>query len=119
MTITQYTLPELLELLDVTPKQLAETADIDEGTVRHNLDQSPDGLKTHVTTATAIANALGVHRNEIIWPRGTSENGRNAGHHTVSIESNCRQPRSSQRTDVCRTCFTALPKVGICDYCTT
>lgn len=118
MTITQYTLPELLELLDVTPRQLAKAADISEGAVYRNLDMSPDGLKTHDTTANAIAAALGVNKHEIRWPRGTSQVGRNAGDHTVTRDTTCQQQKMVPRTELCSTCFTTLPKVGTCGYCT-
>ena len=78
ITTTHYTLAELLELFGVNAQWLIKESELHPETVRRALDDSPEGLKTHVTSAFAMANAFGLTPDEIKWPRGLCENGRTA-----------------------------------------
>jgi len=110
------TLPEWLDVLNVTPGQLAKSAGLSKTTVRRNLDMSDDGLKTHLSTLHALATALGISTRQIRLPRGTSQTGRNAGDYTVPNSDVV--PYASQSVHrLCPSCFIELPATNICDDC--
>lgn len=108
----QYTLADLLGIYDISAHELAKMAKVHTGTVMRAIFGGQ--FKTNVTSAEAIADALGVHVEEIIWPNGLSNFGRPARtggpivkpvecqqEYTLCPVHNVVLPTASSRCDFC------------------
>lgn len=103
-----FTIQEALDILEKSKHWLVKHSGLSAGCIDRAMDDSPCGLKTHVTSAAAIADALGLKTEDIRWPRGLSETGRNA--HTGS--SNVIQLK--KQADICDICNLEVPVIGVC-----
>lgn len=110
--LQQYTLAELLNILGISAHELAKMAKVHTATVMRAMFGGP--FKTNVTSAEAIADALGVHVEEVIWPNGLSHFGRPAHtggpmakpaayptEHELCPVHNVVLPTASRRCDFC------------------
>ena len=91
--------------------ELAARADVHENVIRRAIAENP--LKTHITSASAIAAALSVTVEDIRWINGLSTMGRAA--HSGSPILNPNRP---SHATTCPVHFTLLPSSGVCDDCT-
>lgn len=101
-----YPLPEVLDLLDVSIKQLTSETGLNHSVVRRAVMGGK--VKTHITSAQLIAKALGMEVYEIEWPCGLTDTGRQAltgGSYTKHVE---------QSASFCSGCGIQLPLSNIC-----
>lgn len=73
----EYTLNQARTILDVSVEWLAHEANINPNTI-YRIETGASMYATHVTTASAIADALYMSVDELKWPNGLSEYGRPA-----------------------------------------
>lgn len=111
-TPTRVTIAEALDILGWTAHRLAVKAGLHTGTVMRAL--IPGGtVKTNVTSAEAIARALGLYMEDIYWVNGLTHQGRPAETGTplrVAERQHCTD-------DVCPVHHLALPATKVCDLC--
>lgn len=120
----KYTIAEIVKIYDLTPEQVAEMAGISVTSVKRNIEGSQHRTKEII--AEHLAEALGMHVDEIIWINGRTEQGRTPGKwseetkvhaahtfrvtHTVAI--------STKIDRLCPECNAILPVASdICDVC--
>ena len=120
-TTQKYTVAEALEILEKTPQWLIDETELSPGVVYRTLDDSPIGLKTHITSAEVIANALGLEVEDVRWHRGLSNTGRNALSGGVIVERTTVTKVTVEREVtyqmVCRACNLVMPATGVCEDC--
>lgn len=104
---TTMTLPKVLQTLEVDIKWLANETGLSYDVVRRAVMGGKK--KTHVTSAQAIATALGMELYEIDWPCGLTNKGRHAytgGTYTVGTKQ--------LEANFCGSCGLQLPLSNQC-----
>lgn len=120
ITTIKITVAEALEVLEKSAEWLIDETMLSPGVVYRTLDSSPTGLKTHITSALAIAAALGLEVSDIHWHRGLSNIGRNALSGTILTEKTTVTKTVTVEHEVtyhivCPSCFIEMPATGICE----
>lgn len=110
--LQRYSIADLLGIYDISAHELAKMAKVHTGTVMRAIFGGQ--FKTNVTSAEAIADALGMNVEEIIWPNGLSNFGRPA--HTGS--SITKVVQCKQEHILCPVHNVVLPTASSrCDFC--
>jgi len=111
-TLTKVTIAEALDIMGWTAHGLAVRANVHTATVMRAM--IPGGkFKTNDTSAAAIAGALGLRVEEIIWANGTSILGRPA-ESGVSLSATTSR---SCAEEMCHVHNLVLPASKVCDMC--
>ena len=119
----KYTLKEAREILGFSKKKLSEDSGISMAAI--SAIEGGGAYKTSEGVALALSEALALEVYEIDWPRGLSHLGRPAKtgkpigmsvKRVFTITVTEEVTVTSDRP-LCSTCFTELPAVARCDYC--